>query len=253
MSLVHLALLVLVAAGSLAPYAAGGTQPDTAERPLRWLASLPALKSDDVAASGEVQIALDSLGVSMEGMIGQARTGMAVDGGADSGMSRSAKGTSRGQPKPRPSIDKAYQDKLHQEFLSKPEDVVQRNIKSQRAGSVAAKIAAASLTRTPPDDYYMCAQVYMAALGERTPLIHSLCTWWSQTKESAPEAEPPVQSRASTSVGLLCRQIRKPRQCFRFDGDAFLKHPRLNDFTKHCSLDCLGKTTAGSREGVGGL
>ncbi len=260
MGLGRLALLGLVATVCvlLGPAPAGGAQQPAAgaaARSLRrpvplhaWTRQL--LKTDDdFAAAGEVEVPSVPLSVSAEGMIGQAADG----GGAPSGSTRSSptKGLSRGQPKPRPQIDKAHQDKLHEEFLSKPGDIVERNIKDQTAGSVAARIAAAALLRTPPDDYYMCAQVYMSALGERTPLIHSLCTWWSQTREDAPVAPPPAQSALTASQGLMCTQIRKPRQCYRFDGDPFLQHPRLNDFTKHCAMSCLGKTTAGSRDGMG--
>ncbi len=255
MVLARLPLLGLVAVALLlGPPRAGGAQPaaaGAATRPLRRPAPLHAsLKTDDGFVSArEVEVPSVPLGVSAEGMVGQT-----ADGGAPGGSTRSSptKGPTRGQPKPRPQVDKAHQDKLHEEFLSKPMDVVERNIKDQTAGSVAARIATAADTRTPPDDYYMCAQVYIKELGERTPLIHSLCTWWVQTREDAPEAAPPAQSALKDSQGLMCKQIRKPRQCYRFNGDPFLQHPRLNDFTKHCTMSCLGKTKAGSRDGIGG-
>lgn len=250
-------LLMLAAAGVLGMPPTGGAQPAAraAARQLRRVGPLAApLKTDDFGAAGEVELPSLPLGVPTEGMVGRARAGQTVDAGAPIAgtSSRPTKDLSRGQPKPRPAVDKAHQDKLHEEFLSKPEDVVARNIKSQTEGGASARIEEASLTRTPPEDYYMCVQVYMRELGEWTPLIHSLCTWWSQAKEDAPEAEPSVRSSASHSQGLMCKQIRKVRQCFRFDGDPFLKSPRLNDFTKHCSMNCLGRTTAGSREGIGG-
>eukprot|EP01043_Picozoa_sp_COSAG02_P008357 COSAG02_NODE_266_length_26580_cov_9.209207_5_plen_263_part_00 len=260
MVLARLPLLGLVAVGLLlAPAWAGGAQlaaAGAAARPLRRPAPLHAsLKTDDGFGSArEVEVPSVPLGVSAEGMIGQARAGQTADGAAPGGSTRSSltKGLTRGQPQPRPQVDKAHLDKLHEEFLGKPADVVERNIKDQTAGSVAARIATAADTRTPPDDYYMCAQVYIQELGQRTPLIHSLCTWWVQTREDAPEPLPPAQSALTDSQGLMCKQIRKPRQCYRFDGDPFLQHPRLNDFTKHCTMNCLGKMTAGSREGVGG-
>ena len=247
-------LLALAVAGVLGVPPTGGAQPAASARQLRSVASLSPLKTDDFGAAGEVELPSLPLGVPAEAMIGRARTGQPVDVGAptDGTSSRPTKGLSRGQPKPRPAVDKAHQDKLHEEFLSKPEDVVARNIKNQVEGGTSARIEEASLTRTPPEDYYVCVQVYMRELGQWTPLIHSLCTWWSQAKEAAPEAEPSARSSASHSQGLLCKQIRKVRQCYRFDGDPFLKSPRLNDFTKHCSMNCLGRTTAGSREGIGG-
>jgi hypothetical protein len=269
----RLALLALGAAAVLAPppppqtTLSDGTarvHHSPLRRPTMMRLPAAALKSDDDDVLGEQipdSVAGDAGGMlgmtSAEGMVGQ-RPGAAPDGGGGveqaGGAARgSSKGVSRGQPKPRPLVDKVHQDKLHEEFLSKPEHVVERNIKGQTAGSVAARIEAATLTRMPPEDYYMCAQVYLKELGERTPLIHSLCTWWSQTAEDAPEREASERAAAAVPGGLLCKQIRKPRQCYRFDGDPFLRSPRLNDFTKQCSLHCLGKMTAGSREGVGGL
>ena len=157
----------------------------------------------------------------------------------------------RGRPKPRPAIDKAFQEKAHREFLEKPVGEVERNIKGQTAGSVASRVEAADLTRTPPTDYYMCAQVYLRILGQRTDLVHSLCTWWAQNAEAAPERALSDRASGNTGGGLFCTQIRKPRQCYRFRGDPFLQHPRLNDFTKQCNIDCLGRMVDGSREGVG--
>ena len=125
------------------------------------------------------------------------------------------------------------------EFLRKPEVDVARNIKGQEEGSVARKIALADSTRTPPPDYYLCLQVYMRGIGEQTPLIHSLCSWWSQFR-SVPHGAPGSE--------IFCNQIRKPLQCFRFRNDPFLNATRLNDFTKQCVTDCLGKIDEGKRD-----
>ena len=147
-------------------------------------------------------------------------------------------GPKPGRPLASPEIPREETDVLQEEFLRKPEVDVARNIKGQEEGSVARKIALADSTRTPPPDYYLCLQVYMRGIGEQTPLIHSLCSWWSQFR-SVPHGAPGAE--------IFCNQIRKPLQCFRFRNDPFLTAPRLNDFTKQCVTDCLGKIDEGKR------
>ena len=148
-------------------------------------------------------------------------------------------GPKPGRPLAAPEIPREETDVLQEEFLRKPEVDVARNIKGQEEGSVARKIALADSTRTPPPDYYLCLQVYMRGVGEQTPLIHSLCSWWSQFR-SVPHGAPGSE--------IFCNQIRKPLQCFRFKDDPFLNNTRLNDFTKQCVTDCLGKIDEGKRD-----
>ena len=138
---------------------------------------------------------------------------------------------SRAVRKVPPEVSAATLNQNYHDFLTKDIESVQRHVKSNEDNSVAAVIAASVASGIPPNDYYICSRKYELDVGTFTPLIHSLCTWWSQTESGANDAH---------AQNILCRMIKDKRQCFRFVGDEFIGSSLVSEFTGQCPGHCIG-------------